>query len=122
MIEIGQIIISMVNVKKIIKLNPDVVKFSALTPYPGTRVYEEIKAGKWGIMTAETSKLTGYFVTFRPYGYASLEELEKIRRYAFRRYYLRFRYIWDRLILIRNIDDVIGYWKGLMAVISLKAD
>ena len=104
---------------QIIKLNVDYVKFNVMTPYPGTRLYSQIKEGKWGEMTEDMDKLTGYFTTFRPYGYKSLEELEKMKSYAYRHFYFRPKFILNRLNTIRNWTDFKRNFRGFKAIIGL---
>lgn len=106
--------------KKLCKLNPDYVKFNILTPYPETVLYKEIKQGKWGTMVdASYDKLTGYFATFFPYGYKNLDELKKMKRYAFRKYYFRLGYILPRLFSIRSLEDLKRHIRGARAILSL---
>ncbi len=106
--------------KKICKLNPDYVKFNIITPYPGTVLYKEIKQGKWGTMVDEFyDKLTGYFATFFPYGYKDIDELKKMKKYAFRKYYFRLGYILPRILSIRSFEDLKRYIRGARAIISL---
>ncbi|SVD30279.1 uncharacterized protein METZ01_LOCUS383133, partial [marine metagenome] len=38
-------------IKRAIELDPEYAQFSITTPYPGTRLYKEIKDGKWGKFT-----------------------------------------------------------------------
>lgn len=106
-------------VKKVSKINPDYIKFNVMTPYPGTELYRQVKQGKWGIFKEDYNKSTGYFATFLPYGYKSFEELEKMRRYAFRKFHLRPRYIFSRAIKIRSLSDIKKYWDGFMAVVKI---
>lgn len=108
-------------VKKMLKLlcrlNPDYVKFNILTPYPETVVYKEIKQGKWGSMIDESyGKLTGYFATFLPEGYKNLEELEKIKKYAYKKFYLRLGYIVPKLLSIRSLEDLKRFIRGALAI------
>jgi len=106
--------------KKLCKLNPDNVKFNILTPYPETVLYKEIKQGKWGRMVDESyDKLTGYFATFLPYGYKDINELKRIKKYAYRKYYLRLGYILPRLLSIRSIEDLKRYLRGAIAIMSM---
>lgn len=106
--------------KKLCKLNPAYVKFNIMTPYPGTVLYEQIKQGKWGTIVDESyDRLTGYFATFFPYGYKNIDELKKMKKYAFRKYYLRFGYILSRLLSIRSFEDLKRYARGARAIISL---
>jgi magnesium-protoporphyrin IX monomethyl ester (oxidative) cyclase len=103
-------------VKRICKINPDYVKFNVLTPYPGTALYREIKKGKWGIFKEDWNRSTGYFATFLPHGYKNFEELEMMRRYAFRKFHMRPRYIASKLVKIKSLNDVKKYWDGFKAV------
>lgn len=106
-------------IKKIIKLNPDYVKFNILTPYPGTLLYQEVKTGKWGAFQENYDRATLYFPTFLPFGYKSFAELEAMRRYAFRKFHLRPRYIFSKLKKIKSFKDLKKYWHGLKAIVRI---
>lgn len=107
-------------VKTLCKLNPDYIKFNILTPYPETILYHEIKEGKWGKIIDESyDKLTGYFATFLPSGYQDIDELKRIKKYAYRKYYLRLGYILPRLLSIRTLEDLKRYLKGARAIMSI---
>ncbi len=102
------------------RLNPDYVKFNILTPYPETALYKQIKEGKWGKIVDESyDKLTGYFATFLPAGYKDIDELKKIKKYAYRKYYLRWGYIVPRLLSIRSLEDLKRYFRGALAIMSM---
>jgi len=103
-------------VKKICKINPDYIKFNILTPYPGTALYQEVKKGRWGIFKEDPNRSTGYFATFLPFGYKSFEELEGMRRYAFRKFHFRPRYIFSKIAKIRSFSDIKKYINGFKAV------
>lgn len=106
-------------IKKIIKLNPDYVKFNILTPYPGTLLYQEVKTGKWGVFQENYDRATLYFATFLPFGYKDLAEIEAMRQYAFRKFHLRPRYIFNKLKKIRSWNDIKKYWFGFRAIIKI---
>jgi len=106
-------------IKRICQLNPEYVKFNILTPFPGTKLYKEVKMGKWGVFKEDYSKATGYFATFLPYGYKSFEELEAMRRYAFRKFHLRPRYILSKVGKIRSFNDIRKYYYGFRAVVKI---
>lgn len=106
-------------IKKISKINPDYIKFNILTPYPGTALYQEVKKGRWGTFKEDPNRSTGYFATFLPYGYKNFKELEDMRKYAFRKFHLRPRYIFSKLFKIRNFSDIKKYWDGFMAVVGI---
>jgi radical SAM superfamily enzyme YgiQ (UPF0313 family) len=99
------------------RLKVDYVKFTVLTPYPGTPLYDDVRSGKFGKMTEEMNRLTGHFATFVPDGYKDLDEVNEMARWLTRRFYLRPGYIWDRLVSIRNLDDVKKYWRGFVSLI-----
>ena len=106
-------------VEEICKLDLDYVKFNVMTPYPGTRLYEEVKQGKWGTMTEETDKLTNYFTTFKPHGYESLEQIDQLKKWAYRKIYLRPKYIFSRLSEIRSFTDIKRNVKGALALVKI---
>ena len=57
-------------IKRAIELDPEYAQFSITTPYPGTRLYKEIKDGKWGKFTTDDfSEFQGWNVVFLPNGY-----------------------------------------------------
>jgi radical SAM superfamily enzyme YgiQ (UPF0313 family) len=104
--------------REITKLNLDFVKFTVLTPYPGTQLYNQVKSGLFGTMTEEMSRLTGHSATFLPHGYRSLEEVDETARWLTRRFYLRPGYIWSRIRGIRGLDDIKLYARGLRSIIG----
>ena len=106
-------------VRELTKMNPDYVKFNILTPYPSTELYNQISSGRWGEMTGEFNKLTGYFPTFRPLGYKNLGEVQKMRQWAYRKYYLRPGFILYKLSRIKSYDDLVRHIRGAMAILSL---
>lgn len=106
-------------IKKISKINPDYIKFNILTPYPGTALYQEVKQGRWGTFKEDPDRSTGYFATFLPYGYKNFKELEDIRKYAFKKFHFRLRYILSKLLKIRSLSDIKKYWDGFKAVIRI---
>jgi radical SAM superfamily enzyme YgiQ (UPF0313 family) len=104
--------------KEIKKLGLAWVKFTVLTPYPGTPLYDDIKAGKYGTMTEEMSRMSGYEATFVPHGYKDLDEVNAMHRWLVRRFHLRPAYILDRALSIRNFEDVKKYWRGFVALMK----
>ena len=107
-------------IQNAIDLDPDTAQFAIAAPYPGTQLYKEIKQGKWGkLLTEDLKNYTGSAkVTWLPFGYSSPEELEKMSRYAFRRFYLRPKYILKKILQIRNFEDVKKYLLGAKALIK----
>ncbi len=106
-------------IKKLCKFNPDYVKFNVMTPYPGTRIYEQVvKEGKWGklIEDYDSDKLTNHEVVFIADGYKNAEEVLNMRKYAFRKFYFRPRYFISRALKIRSLYDVQRNWRGFKLI------
>ena len=90
-----------------------------LTPYPGTVLYNEIKSGKWGTFNEDLGKLTLHHVTFLPFGYSSFGEIDKMRKFALKKFYFRVNYVLERILSIRTLEDVKRNYQGLRALISV---
>ena len=107
-------------VQNAIDLDPDTAQFSIATPYPGTQLYKEIKEGKWGkFLTEDLKNYSGSAaVTWLPFGYSSPEELKKMQSYAFRRFYLRPKYILKQILKIRSLQDIKKYFIGAKALVK----
>jgi radical SAM superfamily enzyme YgiQ (UPF0313 family) len=106
-------------VKNICKMPFDYVKFNVLTPFPGTVLHRELTEGKWGVYEENQDKLTLHHVTFIPHGYSSFYELDKLRRWATKQFYIRPQYIFSRIISMRTIEDLKRNIKGFKAVAGL---
>ena len=107
-------------IQNAIDLDPDTAQFSIATPYPGTQLYKEIKVGKWGkFLTEDLKNYSGSAaVTWLPEGYSSPEELKKMQSYAFRRFYLRPKYILKQILKIRSLQDLRKYFIGAKALVK----
>lgn len=107
-------------IKKACELNPDYIKFNVLTPYPGTDLYKKLKnSDEWGVFKEDWNRSTSYFATFLPKGYKTLKEVEDMKRYAFRKFHFRPRYILQRASKIRSWSDIKKYWNGFWAVLRI---
>lgn len=82
-------------IKFIEKIAPDAVGFyNVATPFPGTPLYDQVKANGW-------LRITNFdkYDTTRPIfetPQLSMKELGKLREGAFHHYYLRKAYWWDK--------------------------
>lgn len=105
-------------IKFAIELDPEYAQFSITTPYPGTKLYNDIAAGKWGkFTTKDFSQFQMWNVVFLPEGYKNKEELWAMETMAFRRFYFRPKYILKRILAIRTLEDIKRYYKGGRALI-----
>jgi radical SAM superfamily enzyme YgiQ (UPF0313 family) len=98
------------------ELNPDIANFHALTPFPGTELYDNID--KYGRMSEELTDFTYQGVAFIPYT-MKREEISRLRQIAFKRFYSRPEFIIKRIMGVRNIHDVKAAFKGLKSLFWL---
>jgi radical SAM superfamily enzyme YgiQ (UPF0313 family) len=97
-----------------LEINSNFVIFNLAIPLPGTELYREAK--EKGLLLADGFDLyprtDGAHVLIRLEG-ISAEELKRFYDRAYQTYYLRPRYVWERLKRVRNWEDVRLNWKGL---------
>jgi radical SAM superfamily enzyme YgiQ (UPF0313 family) len=106
-------------IKNAIELDPDYAQFLITCPYPGTKLQKEISQGKWGkFIDSDFEKNHMFDVTWLPYGYKNVDELKKMERYAYRKFYFRPSYIIKRILKIRSIEDIRRYIKGGTALVK----
>ncbi|MEM3832432.1 MAG: radical SAM protein [Thermoprotei archaeon] len=88
-------------IKFSIKLDPDYVQFSILTPYPGTPIYYELKQ-KGLIATEDWDKYTVLdpVIEYEKLG-LSKSIVSKMLREAYLRFYLRPKYLLKRITMLK---------------------
>lgn len=86
-----------------IDINPDIANFHAITPFPGTYLYDNIE--KYGTLSDELTDFTYQGAAFIPHT-MTREEILKLRRIAFKRFYSRPSFILRRLLDLRNLNDI----------------
>lgn len=99
-----------------IDLEPDYAQFTLCTPYPGTDIWNNYE--KWGILNKGLVNYNEWQPVFLPYGYKTAKELKKVHSEAFRRFYLRPKYVWGRIKKIDSTQEVFRYMKGLRMVLG----
>ena len=104
-------------IKFAVELDPDYAQFSLVTPYPGTQLYKEVN--KWGTLKEEYNEFHGWSPVFVPKGYKDADELRKLHKEAFRRFYFRPKYVLKKIWGIRTKTDIERYWKGLRFVMGM---
>ena len=87
-----------------IKLNPFAVQFSYIVAYPGTSLYEEAREKGWIIKENQDGFGGNLKPAILPEG-LNLKDLEGVVPRAYKKFYLRPIYIFNRLSEIRNIQD-----------------
>ena len=99
-----------------IELDPDYAQFSITTPYPGTELYETVE--KWGTLDKNFKEYHGWSAVFVPDGYKDIKELRKVHREAFRRFYMRPTYVYNRIRKIKSWGDAKRNLDGFRMVIG----
>jgi len=97
-------------------LNPDIANFHAITPFPGTHLYDNLD--KYGTISEELSDFTYQGAAFIPYT-MTREEILKLRQIAFKRFYSRPSFLMKRVIELRNPHDFMVAVKSLRSLFHL---
>jgi radical SAM superfamily enzyme YgiQ (UPF0313 family) len=99
-----------------VKLDPDNAQFAAAVPYPGTEMYEEslrkgyLRAQTWEDYAARDIVLETETL--------SRLDLEKARLEAYRRFYLRPRFILRTAMRLTNAREFRRVWRGTVSIMS----
>lgn len=82
-------------IRSIIGLEPDFVQFHSSVAFPGTDFEKDIRRFKWGriIKKVATRRYDLVGRPFVPSGYRNREEIEMIRKTAYRKFYMRPKYL-----------------------------
>jgi anaerobic magnesium-protoporphyrin IX monomethyl ester cyclase len=83
-------------------LNPDIANFHAITPFPGTYLYDNLD--KYGVISEELSDYTYQGAAFIPHT-MTRDDILKLRQIAFKRFYSRPSFILKRVLELRNPHD-----------------
>jgi radical SAM superfamily enzyme YgiQ (UPF0313 family) len=98
------------------ELNPDIANFHALTPFPGTELYDNID--KYGTMSSDLTDFTYQGAAFIPHT-MTRQEVAELRQLAFKKFYSRPSYIIKKILALRNINDLRAYTKGAKSLFWL---
>ncbi len=98
------------------EVDPDFANFHALTPFPGTELYDNIE--KYGTMSEELMDFTYQGAAFVPFS-MTREEISMLRQIALKKFYSRPGYLLRRGMKIRSKDDVKASMNGLKSLFWL---
>ena len=98
------------------ELNPDIANFHALTPFPGTELYDNIE--KYGTMSEDLADFSYQGAAFIPDS-MTREQISELRQIAFKKFYSRPGYILKRLFALRNMNDIKASAEGLKSLVCL---
>lgn len=105
-----------------IELNSDFVIFNLAIPLPGTQLYREARdKGLIPVDGFDLYPLTDGAHVLIDLPSVTPEQLKVFYDRAYRTYYLRPRYIFNRLSRIRNLEDIILNWRGLKEFLAWRS-
>jgi radical SAM superfamily enzyme YgiQ (UPF0313 family) len=102
-----------------IELDPDLANFHALTPFPGTHLYDH--ARDYGSVSGNLRNFTYQGAAFVP-DTMTKDDILALRQLAFRRFYSRPSFLLRRLCALRTPSDVKAAARGLKSLFWLWAD
>lgn len=85
------------------QLNPDIASFHAITPFPGTYLYDH--AEEYGSISDECTDFTYQGAAFIPYTMAR-KEIFKLRQLAYKSFYSRPSFLKRKLFQLRTLNDL----------------
>ncbi len=97
-----------------VETDPDVVQFTAATPYPDTPYYDELK--QKGLLTDDWSLYTSRAPVI---GTDELDapRLQELISNAYRTFYFRPRYIFARIRRLKSLHEIRRAWSGLISAL-----
>jgi len=99
-------------------LNPHFANFHALTPFPGCELYDSVD--KYGSVSLNLADYTYQGAAFAPKT-MSREEIVRLRRTAFNRFYSRPLFILRTIARLRNLHDARAVFTGLKSLLWIWA-
>ncbi len=99
-----------------IDLDPDIANFHAITPFPGTDLYDNVD--EYGTLEGELSEFTYQGAAFVPYT-MTRAQIQELRQLAFRRFYSRPSYMLKRLLKLRTLHDVKVALQGVRSLLGV---
>lgn len=85
-----------------VDLNPDIANFHAITPFPGTHLYDNLE--QYGTLSPDLTDYTYQGAAFVPYT-MTREQIVQLRQLAFKKFYARPSFILKRVLELRSLND-----------------
>ena len=96
-----------------LELDPDLANFHALTPFPGTDLYDQHQ--RHGTMSEDLRDFTYQGAAFVPHT-MTRGEVHTLRQIAFRRFYSRPSFLLRRVLRLRTLHDLRAAVRGLKSL------
>ena len=85
------------------RISPDIASFHAITPFPGTDLYNHLE--QYGTISPVFTDFTYQGAAFIPYT-MTRKEILKLRQLAFKKFYSRPSFLLKKLFELRNLKDL----------------
>jgi len=102
-----------------LELDPDIANFHAITPFPGTELYDNIE--KYGTMSEDLTDYTYQGAAFVPFT-MTRDEIAELRQLALKKFYSRPKFLWRRLLALRSLNDLMAAWQGIKSLFWLQTE
>jgi radical SAM superfamily enzyme YgiQ (UPF0313 family) len=104
------------------KLNTDTMAFFIASPYPGTEFYQTLKKEGWFRKDFEWKDFTLVSNNLPPFNLPGLpaEKLLYWQKRAYRQYYLRPRYVLQKIFSIKNLVDLKNLYNGAKLFLKIE--
>jgi radical SAM superfamily enzyme YgiQ (UPF0313 family) len=99
-----------------VALNPDMANFHAITPFPGTYLYDNMD--RFGTVSDELSDFTYQGAAFIP-NTMTRDDIHRLRQIAFRKFYLRPSFLFRKLLDLHSLNDVLVVMKSAKSLLWL---
>jgi radical SAM superfamily enzyme YgiQ (UPF0313 family) len=99
-----------------IELDPDIASFHALTPFPGSELWE--RRHELGTVADDLAAYTYQGAAFVPHT-MTREQIQQLRQMAYRAFYSRPGYLVRRTLGIRSFHEVTAAWRGARSLVAL---
>jgi radical SAM superfamily enzyme YgiQ (UPF0313 family) len=100
------------------ELDPDIASFHALTPFPGSELYE--RRAELGTVAGDLTSYTYQGAAFVPHT-MTREQIQQLRQEAYRTFYSRPGYLLRRAAGIRSLHEAGAAWRSARSLFYLWA-
>jgi len=102
---------------EVIRLDVDYVLISVCTPFPHTDFNKLASAEGW-MIAPEYRAIDPIRQSFISYPHLTGDQLEKIAKRAYRRFYFRPKYIWKKLRKVNSLTDLCDKAKAALSILK----
>jgi radical SAM superfamily enzyme YgiQ (UPF0313 family) len=98
------------------EIDPDIASFHALTPFPGSELWE--RRHELGTVADDLADYTYQGAAFVPHS-MTRDEIQRLRQLAYRTFFSRPGYLARRTLGIRSFHEIVAAWRGARSLLAL---